>query len=79
MSRGSVVTEGTIKVVCGANSREVALERDFSVKDLREIFSNDLGILKDARTFVSGNQVPSNYVLRPGEQLEFVKPSGQKG
>jgi len=75
---GSMVAE-TVRVVCGANRREVSLERDFTARDLRECLANDLSIAKDAKTLVNGKQVPSSYRIQPGDQVEFVKQVGLKG
>lgn len=71
-------TSTTIQVSCGASSgnfpvagRAVAEVGDF----LREVLNVD----KLSTGLVNGKEVGADYVLKPGDTLEFLKPAGKKG
>jgi|GEM_PF-1179045 len=71
-------TTTTIHVSCGASSgnfpvvgRTVGQVADF----LREVLNVD----KLSTGLVNGQEVSSNYVLKSGDSLEFLKPAGRKG
>ncbi len=67
----------TVKVTCGANSRDVAPGQ--TVGQVRKAMTDTMNIPKDAAARVGGNVVDGATVLKSGDQLEFVKPSGVKG
>jgi len=67
-----------IKVVCGANSQEVEVAGK-SIGEVRKLLGETLNIPKDAKPVISGDNVSDNYVIKPGDTLEFIKPSGEKG
>jgi hypothetical protein len=50
-----------------------------SVNEIRGMLEQALNIDPSATPVVDGNQVPGDYVLKNGDVLEFVKPSGTKG
>jgi hypothetical protein len=68
-----------IKVVCGANTQEMEGLEGKTVAEVKEGFREVLNIPDGARAIVSGDNVENVYVLRAGDVLEFVKPSGKKG
>lgn len=76
---GTATVAGTFRVACGANSLKVSLDRGWSVKELRELFADELNIPQGAKALVSGNKASESYKLRPGDELEFVKAAGVKG
>ena len=71
-------TTTTIRVSCGASSgtfdvggKSVGAVADF----LREVLNVD----SLASGIVNGEHVNDSYVLKPGDNLEFLKPAGSKG
>lgn len=69
---------GSVKLVCGANTQEAAVAGR-TVNDIRRDFGEVLNIPPDAQAIISGDNVQGVYVLRSGDTLEFLKPSGTKG
>ncbi len=68
-----------VRVVCGANTQELAGLVGKLVADVRLELTEVLNIPQDARSYVSGGNVDSNYQLQESDTLEFVRPSGNKG
>jgi len=71
-------TTTTIRVSCGASSgafdvggKTVGAVADF----LREVLNID----SLASGIVNGEHVNDSYALKPGDNLEFLKPAGSKG
>lgn len=70
---------GRVTVVCGANTQSLAGLAGKRVSDVRAELIEVLNIPPDARAYVSGGNVDSNYQLQQSDTLEFVRPSGTKG
>ncbi len=71
-------TAGTAKVVYGVNE----LELDLAGKSIRGIWKaleQVLNIPRDALVTVNGARVDDEYVVRPGDEIEFQKAAGVKG
>ena len=71
-------TTTTIRVSCGASSGafDVAGKSVGAVADfLREVLNID----SLASGIVNGEHVNDNYILKSGDNLEFLKPAGSKG
>ena len=51
----------------------------YKVGKLRKSLKGTLNIGEGANAYVEGNEVNENYVMKEGQQLEFMKESGQKG
>jgi len=73
------MAEGTIKVVCGANTQEMDNLEGKTVAEIKEGLKEVLNIPDGAQAIISGDNVENGYTLRAGDVLEFVKPSGTKG
>lgn len=65
-------------VICGVNE----IEKDWlvgkSVEQLRRQLQQPLNVDPRAIATVNGNRVGASYILRKGDTLEFVHPSGRK-
>lgn len=67
-----------IKIVSGVNTLDANLVGR-SVSDVRNMLSQPLNIDVASRPVVNGETVEEDYVLEDGDELEFVKASGEKG
>lgn len=70
---------GVITVTCGANVQTFGDISGCSVGALRTDLADVLNIAPDAKAIVSGAEVDDDYVLNPGDRVEFIKASGNKG
>lgn len=71
--------EGTVHVLCGANTAEMPVVGN-TVEEVRASVAELMNIKEDADAYVNGEIVdPQQHVLQNDETLEFIKPSGQKG
>lgn len=67
------------RIICGANVQEL---EDVAGKKLGEIKSqlaDVLNIPTPVQAIVGGQTVTDDYELREGDQVELVKPAGEKG
>jgi hypothetical protein len=71
-------TTTTIQVSCGANSADFPVSGK-SVGAVQEFLKEVLNIDRLAEGQVGGAGVKSDYVLKEGDVLEFIKPAGRKG
>ena len=71
-------TTTTIQVSCGANSSDFPVEGK-TVGAVQEFLKEVLNIDRLAEGQVGGAGVNSDYVLKEGDVLEFIKPAGSKG
>lgn len=69
---------GTVRVIYGVHTLDVALAGR-SVLSVREALIQPLNISPEAVALVNGREVESSHLLAPGELLEFVRYSGEKG
>ncbi|MEI7765030.1 MAG: hypothetical protein WCI93_00425 [bacterium] len=67
-----------VKVISGVNQIEAGLAGQ-SVTSVRNMLSQPLNIDSAAKPVVGGETVNEDYVLTDGDELEFVKSSGEKG
>lgn len=71
---------GVITVSCGAyppsSFGDVSGK---SIAQLRADLTDVLNIAPNAKVIVSGEDVGEDYVLQPGDRVEFIKASGTKG
>ena len=65
-------------IISGVNNISSDL-RGKSVAEIRQMLSQALNIATETRPVVNGESVSEDYVLEAGEELEFVKSSGEKG
>jgi hypothetical protein len=71
-------TSTTIQVSCGASSGNFPVAGR-SVKEVGEFLREVLNVDKLSTGLVNGGNVASDYILKPGDTLEFLKPAGKKG
>ena len=67
----------TVVVICGANKENVAPGQ--TIAQVREGLGDALNIPEDAMVLVSGDRMEDTYRLQEGDQVEFIRPSGDKG
>ena len=71
-------TTTTIHVSCGASSGNFPVVGR-SVKQVGEFLREVLNVDKLSTGLVNGKDVGGDYVLKQGDNLEFLKPAGKKG
>jgi len=71
-------TTTTIRVSSGAAAGDFPVTGR-TVSSVKSFLSEVLNISKMSSPIVNGKQVEDNYVIKQGDELEFLKPAGQKG
>ncbi len=66
------------RVVYGVNDLELDLAGK-SIRTVYKVLEQVLNIPRDASVSVNGNRVDDDYVVRPGDEIEFLKTAGVKG
>ncbi len=74
----ATTTRATTRVVYGVNELELDLAGK-SVRGLWQHLSQVLNIPREAQVTVNGEPVEDDYVVRPGDEIEFRKAAGVKG
>jgi hypothetical protein len=69
---------GQVKVSYGVHNLEAAIAGK-SVSEVRQALREPLNIDPRALALVNGRDVAASYVLKQGDQLEFVRLAGEKG
>ncbi len=69
---------GLVKISYGVHSLEAAIAGK-SVGEVRQALKEPLNIDPRALALVNGRDVAASYVLKAGDQLEFVRLAGEKG
>ncbi len=69
---------GLVKVSYGVHSLEAAIAGK-SVGEVRQALKEPLNIDPRALALINGRDVAASYVLKEGDQLEFVRLAGEKG
>ena len=69
---------GQVKISYGVHSLEAAIAGK-SVAEVRQALKEPLNIDPRALALVNGRDVPASFVLKEGDQLEFVRLAGEKG
>jgi len=68
----------TIHVSCGASSGNFPVTGK-TVKDVGDFLREVLNVDRLSTGLVNGKEVDGDYVLKSGDNLEFLKPAGKKG
>lgn len=68
----------TIHVSCGASSGNFPVVGR-TVKQVGEFLREVLNVDRLSTGLVNGKEVDGDYVLKQGDNLEFLKPAGKKG
>lgn len=71
-------TSTTIQVSCGASSGAFPVAGR-NVSEVGEFLREVLNVDRLSTGLVNGKEVGADYVLKPGDTLEFLKPAGKKG
>ena len=71
-------TTTTIHVSCGAYSGNFPVAGK-TVKDVGDFLREVLNVDRLSTGLVNGKEVGADYVLKDGDNLEFLKPAGKKG
>ena len=75
--------DANLTVICGADVQKLKKTAGFSVEHIRMRMQEVLNITKDHSICLLNGKVVegdlSKVVLRGDEEIEFKKPSGQKG
>ena len=69
---------GQVKISYGVHSLEAAVAGK-AVSEVRQALKEPLNIDPRALALVNGRDVAASYVLKEGDQLEFVRLAGEKG
>ena len=78
MKPASASRSGQIKVSYGVHSLEAAIAGK-TVAEVRQALREPLNIDPRALALINGRDVAAAYVLKEGDQLEFVRLAGEKG
>ncbi len=65
--------------VSGANRMEIDDFVGHSVRDVRRGLRDALNIAQNSAVLVGGDNVAEDYVIQDGDQVEFIRASGEKG
>jgi ThiS family len=68
----------TTKVIYGVNELDLDLAGK-TVHGIWKALEQVFNIPRDAAVTVNGSQVGDDYVVRPGDEIEFQKQAGVKG
>ena len=71
-------TNASTKVVYGVNELDLDLAGK-SVRGIWKVLEQVFNIPRDAGVTVNGSRVEDDYVVRPGDEIEFQKQAGVKG
>ena len=71
-------TTTTIHVSCGASSGNFPVAGK-SVKEVGDFLREVLNVDRLSTGLVNGKEVGADYVLKSGDNLEYLKPAGKKG
>ncbi len=69
---------GMVKISYGVHHLEVAISGK-SVAEVRQALKEPLNIDPRAMALINGREVRPDYLLKAGDQLEFVRLAGEKG
>ncbi len=69
---------GLVKISYGVHNLEAAISGK-SVSEVRQSLKEPLNIDPRALALVNGRDVAASYILKQGDQLEFVRLAGEKG
>jgi hypothetical protein len=71
-------TTTTIHVSCGASSGNFPVAGK-TVKEVGDFLREVLNVDRLSTGLVNGKEVGADYVLKSGDNLEYLKPAGKKG
>ncbi len=68
-----------VQVVHGANQRTLPELVGRRVSEARDVLAEVMNIPRLPIAMIGGRNVEQDYVLRPGDRLEFIQEQGVKG
>ena len=71
-------TTAPAKVIYGVNELDLDLAGN-TVEGIWKVLEQVLNIPRDAAVTVNGTRVEDDYLVRPGDEIEFQKAAGVKG
>ena len=74
----SSARSGMVKISYGVHNLDAAIAGK-SVSEVRQSLREPLNIDPRALALVNGRDVAASYILKQGDQLEFVRLAGEKG
>ncbi len=78
LNQPSPAHSGMVKISYGVHNLEAAIAGK-SVSEVRQSLKEPLNIDPRALALVNGRDVAAAYILKQGDQLEFVRLAGEKG
>ncbi len=69
---------GMAIITCGLNRGPVACV-GMTVSEVAATCKESFNIPDNANILASGKKVSGSYVIKPGDNVEFIKPAGTKG
>jgi hypothetical protein len=78
LNQPSPARSGQVKISYGVHNLEAAIAGK-SVSEVRQSLKEPLNIDPRALALVNGRDVAASYILKQGDQLEFVRLAGEKG
>ena len=71
-------TDTATRVIYGVNELDLDLAGK-TIRGIWRVLEQVLNIPREARVTVNGATVDDEYVVRPGDEIEFQKAAGVKG
>ncbi len=68
----------TTKVIYGVNELDLDLAGK-TIRGIWKVLEQVFNIPREAQVSVNGGRVDDDYVVRPGDEIEFTKAAGVKG
>lgn len=68
-----------IRVICGANSQELEGVAGKTLGEIKSQLADVLNIPSPVQAMLGGQSINDDRVLEEGDQVELVKPAGEKG
>lgn len=78
LNQPSPAPSSQVKISYGVHNLEAAIAGK-SVSEVRQSLKEPLNIDPRALALVNGRDVAASYILKQGDQLEFVRLAGEKG
>jgi hypothetical protein len=68
-----------VTITCGVNQLPTDRVVNLSIGDIRRKYRDQLNIPQGARAVLNGRQSGDDVQVKDGDELEFVKETGEKG
>jgi hypothetical protein len=67
------------RIICGANVQELEEVAGMKLGEIKSRLTDVLNIPTPVQAIVGGQTVSDDYEIKEGDQVELVKPAGEKG